>query len=277
MPTLNGARASTAKRVCFALNHPHVGAIYGVEHRNGIHALILELVEGRTLADRLRDGPLRVADAVAIATQIADALDAAHDKGIVHRDLKPANIVITGDGIVKVLDFGLAKARDAGTDGEQAPAIDKIVGTTGLGAVLGTAAYMSPEQARGKIVDRRTDLWAFGCVLYEMLSGRRAFAGDTTSDTIVAILDREPDWSALPAATPPSIRRLLRRCLEKDPKRRMRDAGDARLEFEEQPSADAELDRFARIMALRRTPWVALAALGLTAAVAAAAVADHPL
>ena len=216
------------------LNHPHIGAIYGLEEAEGVRGLVLELVEGATLAERLASGPLPIQEALTVARQIAEALEAAHEKGIIHRDLKPANIKITPDGTVKVLDFGLAKvfAREgSGDDLSQTPPI--TIEETREGVIAGTAAYMSPEQARGKAVDKRTDIWAFGCVLYEMLTARPAFRGETVSDTIAAILEREPDWSALPAQTPASIRRLLQRCLEKDPKRRLRDIGDARLEIEE--------------------------------------------
>ena len=228
------ARFDREARLLAALNHPHIGAIYGVEDSNGVRALVLELVEGDTLAERIARGPLPINEALTIAHQIADALDAAHEKGITHRDLKPANIKITPDGVVKVLDFGLAKA--ASGDGSvpdltQSPTV--TVGGTRDGVILGTAAYMSPEQARGKPIDKRTDVWAFGCVVYEMLTGRVAFGGDTLSDTIAAILDREPEWSALPAATPAPIRRLLLRCLDKDAKRRLRDIGDVRTELDD--------------------------------------------
>jgi Protein kinase domain/WD40-like Beta Propeller Repeat len=227
------ARLEREARMLATLNHPHIGAIYGVEDTDGLRALVLELVEGETLAERLapavspaaRSGALPLPDALAIARQIADALDAAHEKGIVHRDLKPANIKITPDGVVKVLDFGLAKAASPNGSHSDLP-------ESRVGVILGTAAYMSPEQARGHSVDKRGDIWAFGCVLYEMLSGRLAFPGDTVSDTIAKILEREPDWSALPAATPAPIRRLLLRCLTKDPKQRLRDIGDVRIEIE---------------------------------------------
>src|SRR5207249_4244879 len=178
---------------------------------------------------RIQRGPAAVTDALTIARQIADALDAAHEKGIIHRDLKPANITITPGGVVKVLDFGLAKAA---TGELQSPAV--TVGSTQQGTILGTAAYMSPEQARGHAVDKRTDIWAFGCVLYEMLTGRAAFAGETTSDTIAAILEREPDLSKLPATTPPGVRRALQRCLAKDPKRRLRDIADAHADLDDE-------------------------------------------
>ena len=222
------ARFEREARMLAALNHPNIGAIYGLEAASGVRALVLELVEGETLADRIQRGPAPVTDALTIARQIADALDAAHEKGIIHRDLKPANIKVTPDGVVKVLDFGLAKAA---TGELQSPTV--TVGSTQEGTILGTAAYMSPEQARGQAVDKRTDIWAFGCVLYEMLTGHVAFPGETVSDTIAAILGREPDWAALPATTPPMVARLLQRGLEKDPKRRLRDIADARAELDD--------------------------------------------
>jgi serine/threonine-protein kinase len=228
------ARFDREARLLASLNHPHIGAIYGVEDMDGTPALILELVDGDTLADRLTRGHIAISEALTIARQIADALEAAHEKGIIHRDLKPANIKITPDGVVKVLDFGLAKAAGgdaSGPDLTQSPTL--TFGGTRDGVILGTPAYMSPEQARGKPVDKRTDLWAFGCVLYEMLTSRPAFAGDTISDTIARILERDPDWRALPAGTPPSVTRLVQRCLDKDPKRRLHDIADARIEIED--------------------------------------------
>ncbi|HJR60345.1 MAG TPA: protein kinase [Vicinamibacterales bacterium] len=223
------ARFEREARVLAALNHPNIGAIYGLEaSAGGVRALVLELVEGETMADRIQRGPVPVTDAVTIARQIADALDAAHEKGIIHRDLKPANIKVTPDGVVKVLDFGLAKAA---TGELQSPTV--TVGSTQEGTILGTAAYMSPEQARGQAVDKRTDIWAFGCVLYEMLTGHAAFPGETVSDTIAAVLGQEPDWAALPATTPPMVTRLLQRGLAKDPKRRLRDVADARADLDD--------------------------------------------
>jgi serine/threonine protein kinase len=191
-------------RVLASLNHPHIGAIYGVEDDGNVHALVLELVEGETLAGKLeslKGKGLGISQSLSLARQIADALDAAHERGIVHRDLKPANIAITADGVVKVLDFGLAKSESGGPGFEEltnSPTM--IVDATWQGMLLGTAPYMSPEQARGKAVDKRTDIWAFGCVLYEMLTGLRAFSAETTTDTLVAILEREPDWSMLPSS-----------------------------------------------------------------------------
>jgi eukaryotic-like serine/threonine-protein kinase len=224
------ARFEREARILATLNHPHIGAIYGFEDANGIRALVLELVEGQTLADRIDKGPVPQEEALNIARQIADALESAHEKGIIHRDLKPANIKITPDGTAKVLDFGLAKL-GSGKDAEDSPTV--TVNGTHEGVILGTAAYMSPEQARGKKVDKRADVWAFGCVLFEMLTGTRAFAGDEVSDTLAAVLREEPDWTALPSCTPPAIRRLLRRCLDKDRRERLQAIGDARLEIKE--------------------------------------------
>jgi serine/threonine protein kinase/Tol biopolymer transport system component len=228
------ARFEREARMLASLNHPQIGAIYGVEESDGGRALILELVEGPTLADRLAKGPIPLTESLGIARQIADALDAAHERGIVHRDLKPANIKITPDGVVKVLDFGLAKlSASNGTDRDLSQSPTLTVGGTREGAILGTTAYMSPEQARGQAVDKRTDIWAFGCVLYEMLTGSRAFAGDDVSDALARVLMKEPDWETLPATTPLAIRRLLHRCLAKDRRQRLSDAADARLEIED--------------------------------------------
>src|SRR5262245_48358830 len=202
-----------------ALNHPHICHIYDV----GPNYLVMELVDGITLADRINQGAIPLDEALRIARQIGDALEAAHDKGIVHRDLKPANIKITSDGTVKVLDFGLAKMAEPALVGSPSESPTMMMGATIAGEIMGTAAYMAPEQARGKPVDKRADIWAFGVVLYEMLTGRRLFEGETISDTLAGVLTKEPDWDRAPA----KVRRLLRRCLEKDPKRRLHDIGDA--------------------------------------------------
>ncbi len=236
------ARFEREARLLAAVSHPHIATLYGIAEAGDVNALVLELVEGPTLAERLAHGPLPIQESVAIARQVAEALEAAHERGIVHRDLKPGNIKVTSDGIVKVLDFGLAKGAAVEAGAGLSQVATATFDQTRDGIVLGTPAYMSPEQARGKPVDKRTDIWAFGCVLFEMLSGRTTFAGDTISDTIAAILEREPVWDTLPRATPVALHRLLRRCLEKDPRQRLRDIGDARIELEEaqaRPGQDA--------------------------------------
>jgi len=222
--------------VLAALNHPNIAAIYGLERTDGQTALVMELVEGPTLADRIAQGAMSIDEALPVAKQIAEALEAAHEQGIIHRDLKPANIKVRPDGTVKVLDFGLAKALQptgAMAIGNSMSPTITTPAMTRAGMVLGTAAYMSPEQARGREADRRSDVWAFGCVLFEMLTGTRSFAGDDVSDTLVSVLRDEPAWSALPTGTPPAIRRLLRRCLEKERARRLGDFHDARLEIDD--------------------------------------------
>jgi len=224
------ARFEREARVLASLNHPNIATIHGLEEAGPTRAIVMEMVDGETLATRVgRAGALPLADVLAIGREIADALDAAHEKGIVHRDLKPANIIVSKAGIVKVLDFGLA--RIGGEAGEASEAT--TAAATRDGMILGTAAYMSPEQARGQTVDKRTDVWAFGCVVFELLTGRAAFEGATVSDTLAAVLERKPDWSRLPAEVPPALRRLLARCLEKNPKRRARDIGDVRHELDE--------------------------------------------
>jgi len=230
------ARFEREAQILAALNHPHIAAIYGLEEAAAdgpgqparSQFLILELVEGGTLADRIARGPMPAREALPIARQVADALHAAHDKGIIHRDLKPANIALTRDGQAKILDFGLAKAPAAGPDATTA-----AVPATESGIVLGTAGYMSPEQTRGLPLDKRSDIWSFGCLWFEALTGRHPFVGRTVSDTLVAILGREPEWSLLPPGTPPRVEWLLRRCLEKDPPRRLHDIADARIELDE--------------------------------------------
>jgi serine/threonine protein kinase len=227
------SRFGREARAVAALNHPHIATLFDIGEHDGTHYLVMELLEGETLAARVARGMLEEKDARRIGAEIAEALAAAHRQGVVHRDVKPANVVLTPTG-AKLLDFGLARLQRPNASGpDQSQAATATRGDTREGVILGTVAYMSPEQARGKPVDERTDVWAFGCVLYEMLTGRRAFAGETTSDTIAAILGREPDWRALPATTPPGVRRLLHRCLEKDPDRRLHDVGDARVDLED--------------------------------------------
>jgi serine/threonine protein kinase len=227
------ARFEREARVLASLNHPNIAAIYGLEETDGVFALVMELVEGQTLAERIEQGALELEEAIDIATQIAAGLDAAHAKGIIHRDLKPANVMITEDGTVKVLDFGLAKALEddapESVDDSNSPTLSRAA--TQAGVLLGTAGYMSPEQARGKPVDKRADIWALGVVLFEMLTGTRLFHGETMSDTLAAVLKTEPDWTALPAETPWLLKRLLRRCLEKNQKERLHDVADVRLEL----------------------------------------------
>ena len=270
------ARFEREARLLAALNHPHIAAIYGLEDAAGVQTLVLELVEGQTLAERLTKGPLSTAEALTISRQIAVALEAAHDKGIVHRDLKPANIKIRPDGSVKVLDFGIAKLSPmagSGTDAsDQSPTV--TADGTREGTVLGTAAYMSPEQARGKPVDSRSDIWAFGCVLYEMLTRRRAFDASDVPQTLARILERDPDWRALPDKTPSATRRLLQRCLEKDPMNRLRDIGDARLELDEALLRPTEPSVVAPGRSRERLAWalVTVFAMSLVAALALAAV-----
>jgi len=231
------ARFKREAQILAALNHPNIAAIYGFEDSSGTHALVLELVEGPTLADLIAKGPIRLDEALPIAKQIAEALEAAHEQGIIHRDLKPANIKVRDDGTVKVLDFGLAKAMEPASALSPAPMSSPTITSpamvTGVGALLGTAAYMAPEQAKGKPADKRSDIWAFGCVIYEMLTGRRAFDCDDVMDTLAGVLTQEPDWRALPAATPVPLGRLLRRALEKESIRRLASASDARLEIED--------------------------------------------
>ena len=270
------ARFQREAEVLASLNHPNIAHIHGLEESGGTTALVMELVEGDDLSERIARGAIPLARALPIARQIAEALEAAHEQGIIHRDLKPANIKVRTDGTVKVLDFGLAKgigpAQGSGlrAQGEMSNSstITSPAMMTGAGIVLGTAAYMSPEQARGQALDKRTDVWAFGCVLFEMITGRRVFPGATMSDTIAAVLERSPDWTALPPATSPAVRHVLARCLEKDPKRRWRDIGDVRMELDDaetwRPQTDVASPKISR--AGERAAWALLAALTAAAA-----------
>ena len=269
------ARFRREAQVLAALNHQHIASIYGLEEVDRQRFLVLELVDGETLAARIQRGALPLEEAIGIAREIAEALESAHEKGIVHRDLKPANIALTSGDRVKVLDFGLAKAVDpsAGPDSLAAlnsPTITSPAMLTGVGMILGTAAYMSPEQARGKNADKRSDVWAFGCVLYEMLTAKRAFEGSEVSDTLAAVLKSDPDWTALPPHASAGIRRVLRRCLEKDPRRRFHDVADVRLELEELPARETATISPAKSRWRERAAWavaaVSLALLGTLAA-----------
>jgi Tol biopolymer transport system component len=228
------ARFEREAKLLASLNHPSIASIYGLEESNSARAIVMELVEGPTLAERIKQGPLPLDEALSIAQQIAEGLEYAHERGIIHRDLKPSNVKLTSDGHVKLLDFGLAKALEGETAEEDLQTSPTLTAAaTRIGMLLGTAAYMAPEQARGKRVDRRADIWAFGCVLYEMFSGRDAFAGETTSDILACVIRAEPDWSSLPANVPTRLRELLRRCLQKDPKQRLQAIGDARIVIQE--------------------------------------------
>jgi len=275
------ARFEREARTLAQLNHPNIGAIYGVEDSTATKALVMELVDGPTLADRIAQAPVPVDEALPIVRQLADALEAAHEQGIIHRDLKPANIKVRPDGTVKVLDFGLAKALDpagaAAMAGVSQLATITTPAMTQAGVILGTAAYMSPEQARGKPLDRRTDLWAFGCVLYEMLTGHRAFDGETVTDVLGAVLRAEPDWQRLPPETPPAITTLIRRCLRKDARQRLADASTIRLEIDDAiaaPGLENGASSAARVAptssGARQISLAAAAALGAAIAVAAA-------
>ena len=269
------ARFQREAKVLASLNHPHIAAIYGLEDAEGVKALVMELVEGDDLAQRLGRGAIPLDEALPIAKQIAEALEAAHEQGIIHRDLKPANIKLRPDGTAKVLDFGLAKALEpalTSADVAQSPTITSPA-MTRMGVILGTAAYMSPEQAKGRAADRRSDMWAFGCVLYEMLTGKRAFRGDDVSDTLAAVLRGEPDWSALAPETSAPVRRLLRRCLVKDVKGRIGDASIARIEIDDVQSG-AHIDgEVVQQTPRRRERLVWASALVLVALIAAGAMA----
>jgi Tol biopolymer transport system component len=250
------ARFEREARTLAALNHPNIATIHGLEEAQGIRALVMELVEGSTLSDRIAHGPIPVDEALPIAKQIADALETAHERGIVHRDLKPANIILSADGRAKVLDFGLAKptaAQPSTVSLFESPTLTNPVGLTEAGILLGTAAYMAPEQARGRSVDKRADIWAFGCVVFEMLTGQSPFSGDDASQVLARVIEREPDWNALPGPVSPALLLLLRRCLQKDPKQRIRDMGDVRLLLE--GAFDSGIVQASGVAAAQRRFW----------------------
>ena len=261
------SRFQREAQILASLNHPHIAAIYGLEESGDRPALAMEIVEGPTLADHIARGAIAIEEALPIAKQIAEAVEYAHEKGVTHRDLKPANIKVTPDGNVKVLDFGLAKVMEekgCNSDPSSSPTFTSLA--TQAGMIIGTAAYMSPEQAKGKAVDKRADIWAFGCVLYEMLTGQRAFHGETATDTLAAVIRAEPDWAMLPPNTPSNVTRLLHRCLEKDAKKRLRDIGDARADLEDlnprmadSPAAEPAKRRYAFYWAAAGSLLTALA------------------
>ena len=257
------ARFQREAQVLASLNHPNIAAIYGIEEADDTRALVLELVEGPTLADRIAQGAIPLDEALPIAKQIAEALEAAHEAGVIHRDLKPANIKVRDDGTVKVLDFGLAKALDTTPQGDPSQSPTLTAAATQMGVIMGTAAYMSPEQAKGRTVDRRSDVWAFGAVLYEMLAGRRAFVGNDVSDTLVSVFRDDPDWAALPDDMPSRVLQAVQVCLQKDPKQRVRDISAVRLAmeggFESASAARAEELKATQLFGWRHVGLAALA------------------
>jgi len=268
------ARFEREAKTLASLNHPNIAIIHGLEKADGIRALVMELVEGPTLEDRIRRGAIPIGEALGIAKQIAEALEAAHERGIVHRDLKPGNVKVRADGAVKVLDFGIAKAMEPAAGSSPSVSMSPTITTpamTRAGMILGTAAYMAPEQARGNTLDRRADIWAFGCVLYEMLTGRRAFDGASAVEVISDVLKTDPEWAALPTETPTVVRSLLRRCLQKDPSRRLRDAADARFQIEDalSDSGDAAPGRTTAFSAPARRTWSVAAVIIASAAAVA--------
>jgi hypothetical protein len=277
------ARFEREARLLASLNHPRIAGVYGFHTDAGARFLAMELVEGTSLSERLRRGPLPLPDALAVARQLADALEIAHERGIIHRDLKPGNIMLADDGGVKVLDFGLAKALEGDRGGPSNPSLTQsptITAMTSANVILGTAAYMSPEQARGQSADKRADVWAFGVILFEMLVGSQLFQGDTVSDTLAAVLRAEPDWTQLPRETPARVRRLIERCLTRDVRQRLRDIGEARIALDAAASGATDAERvattappLARHSALRP---LAFAAIGLAAGVIGAMLFARP-
>jgi serine/threonine-protein kinase len=260
------SRFQREAEVLASLNHPNIAGIHDLQEANGTRYLVLELVEGETLSDRIARGPISVDEALTIAIQICEALAAAHERGIVHRDLKPANIKVSPECKVKVLDFGLAKIGESFAASDLSNSPTRITAATS-DMLLGTAAYMSPQQARGQSVDKRTDIWSFGCVMYEMLTGRQAFEGETTSDVVARILEREPDWSKLPARTPPAVQRLIRRCLIKNSKGRLQDIGDAHIELDEAAMPDRDVTHaVARVTTRERIAWALTMVFGVSLA-----------
>jgi serine/threonine protein kinase len=271
------ARFQREAEVLASLNHPHIAGIYGLEESAGVFALVMELVEGEDLSQRIARGAIQVDEALPIAKQIAQALAAAHEQGIIHRDLKPANIKVRADGEVKVLDFGLAKAMDPAGDSStnlsMSPTITSPATMTSAGMILGTAAYMAPEQARGRPLDKRVDIWAFGCVFYEMLTGEPAFGGNDLAEILSRVLQREPDWTKLPAAVTARVRELLRLCLEKNVKNRRSDANDVRLDIEQALTEPEKEVRSAPSGGrISRLPWI----IAASAVLAAAGLAVEP-
>jgi eukaryotic-like serine/threonine-protein kinase len=282
------ARFEREARLLAALNHPNIAAIYGVENSSDVRALVLELVDGPTLADRIAEGPISLVEAVLIARQIAEALEAAHEQGIVHRDLKPANIKLRSDGAVKVLDFGLAKLVEgheagavhrAGPERSESPTVTSPVMLTNVGVILGTAAYMAPEQAKGQQADKRSDIWAFGCVLFEMLTGRRAFESHDVTETLAFVLTKEPNWSALPPELPPAVRTLLTRCLERERRKRIGDVAAVRFVLDEAANLSMVAPPKAFVSTrgrATRTVWTIAAVIVAIAIVATAAYRYRP-
>ena len=278
------ARFQREAQVLASLNHPYIASIYGLEDSGNVRALVMELVEGPTLADQIATGAFPVHEALSIAVQVCEAVEYAHERGIVHRDLKPANIKFTDHGAVKILDFGLAKALEdntaSGADSSTSPTFSRLA--TQQGIILGTAAYMSPEQAKGKSVDRRADIWSFGCALFEMLTGRMAFNGETVTETLAAVIKEELDWSLVPAATPLRIRELLRRCLKKEPRQRLQSIGDARITIEEtisssaQETASTAAEQIPTSLRRRALPWTLFAISAFMASILAIAYFRSP-